>query len=160
MPLRRIAVIATTACTLAIAACSSGEQTESASQTPSATTEAPTVVSIRSAPTGDYLVDASGRTLYLYTKDEPGISKCAGQCATQWPPLTGTPQAGPGVDPAQLGTANRPDGGGQQITFAGQPLYYFAQDMAAGDTKGQNKMQVWYLVDPRGEAIKTAAPGG
>ncbi|MEV6227834.1 hypothetical protein AB0L88_08085 [Saccharopolyspora shandongensis] len=34
------------------------------------------MVGIRTAPTGDYLVDASGRTLYLFTKDEPGTSRC------------------------------------------------------------------------------------
>ncbi|MEV5543871.1 hypothetical protein AB0L13_44395 [Saccharopolyspora shandongensis] len=157
MPLRRIAVLATAACTMTIAACGSGEQPESQPQAPSAPA---TVVGIRTAPTGDYLVDASGRTLYLFTKDEPGTSQCVDQCVAQWPPLTGAPQAGPGVDAAKLGTLNRPDGGGQQITFSGKPLYYFAQDKAAGDIKGQDKMHVWYLVSPAGEAIKTAAPTG
>ncbi|MEV0058002.1 hypothetical protein AB0H34_47600, partial [Saccharopolyspora shandongensis] len=60
MPLRRIAVLATAACTMTIAACGSGEQPESQPQTPSAPAA---VVGIRTAPTGDYLVDASGRTL-------------------------------------------------------------------------------------------------
>ncbi|MGW5642965.1 COG4315 family predicted lipoprotein [Saccharopolyspora sp. NPDC003762] len=159
MPMRAIAVLATGACMITIAACGTSEQPGAQPQPAATPAPAATVVGTRTAPTGDYLVDASGRTLYLFTKDEPNTSRCEGPCAANWPPLSGIPQAGPGVDLAKLGTVNRPDGS-RQITFAGKPLYYFAEDMAAGDVKGQDKMHAWYLVSPNGEAIKTAAPTG
>ena len=50
---------------------------------------------------GAFLTDASGMTLYTFTKDEPGKTNCYGQCATNWPPLiletAEVLSAGPGV---------------------------------------------------------------
>ena len=45
---------------------------------------------------GTILVDASGRTTYLFTVDERSKSNCLGGCATAWPPLltVGDPTAG------------------------------------------------------------------
>jgi predicted lipoprotein with Yx(FWY)xxD motif len=36
---------------------------------------------------GKVLVDARGRTLYLFAKDKRRRSACYGACATYWPPL-------------------------------------------------------------------------
>src|ERR1044071_1378559 len=36
---------------------------------------------------GAFLVGPNGMTLYLYTKDTPGVSNCYDKCATAWPPL-------------------------------------------------------------------------
>ena len=43
------------------------------------------------------LTSANGLTLYWFAPDTPTSSKCTGSCAAYWPPVTGTPRAGPGV---------------------------------------------------------------
>ena len=55
---------------------------------------------------GTMLVEASGRSLYLFTDDERNKSNCAGGCALAWPPLltVGDPAAGEGVNADRLGT--------------------------------------------------------
>jgi len=61
--------------------------------------------------------------------------------------------AGEGVDATLLGTITRDDGS-TQVTYNGWPLYYFHEDMAAGDTNGQGVEGVWFLVSPEGEAVE------
>ncbi len=106
---------------------------------------------------GSALVDGEGRSLYLFTKDtqNSGASTCSGDCLAKWPALTsqGSPVAGEGVDATLLGTITRDDGT-MQVTYNGWPLYYYAQDTAAGDANGQGVGDVWYLVSPAGEAIQ------
>jgi predicted lipoprotein with Yx(FWY)xxD motif len=106
---------------------------------------------------GSALVDAQGRTLYLFTNDTQNgdASACTGDCLTKWPPLltTNDPVAGEGVDASLLGTITRDDGT-MQVTYNGWPLYYYAEDTAAGDANGQAVGSVWYLVSPEGEAIQ------
>jgi predicted lipoprotein with Yx(FWY)xxD motif len=108
-------------------------------------------------PFGAYLTDASGRTLYLYTSDTSPTSTCYGQCGANWPALltNGAPQAGTGATQTFLGTSPRTDGS-SQVTYKGHPLYYFNGDKAAGDTSGQGKFGVWYLVSPTGAQIGAA----
>src|SRR5215472_14041457 len=43
------------------------------------------------------LTSAQGFTLYWFAPDTPARSACYGTCAGYWPPVTGTPSAGPGV---------------------------------------------------------------
>ena len=107
---------------------------------------------------GAVLADASGRTLYLFTKDEKNKSNCAGACAQNWPPLltNGAPKAGDGATADMLGTITRADGS-TQVTYNGWPLYYFAKDEKPGDVKGQNVGKVWYVVASNGEAVMPAA---
>ena len=61
--------------------------------------------------------------------------------------------AGEGVDVTLLGTITRDDGS-TQVTYNGWPLYYFHEDVAAGDTNGQGVEGVWFLVSPEGEAVE------
>jgi predicted lipoprotein with Yx(FWY)xxD motif len=61
--------------------------------------------------------------------------------------------AGEGVDATLLGTITRDDGS-TQVTYNGWPLYYFHEDVAAGDTNGQGVEGVWFLVSPEGEAVE------
>jgi len=105
----------------------------------------------QNATLGSFLVDSKGFTLYLYTKDTPNTSTCYGGCAAAWPPLltTGAPTAGTGVTASMLGTTTRTDGT-TQVTYNGWPLYYFAKDMAAGDTTGENVQGVWFVITPAG----------
>ena len=57
------------------------------------------LVALRSTALGTVLVDARGRTLYLFEKDRNGMSMCNSGCTKNWPPLTsrGTPRAGKGI---------------------------------------------------------------
>ena len=103
---------------------------------------------------GAVVTGKDGLSLYVFTKDTtPGQSACNGDCAGNWPPLTvaaaGDVTAGSGVT-GTLGTITRTDGK-LQVTLGGAPLYYFAADAAAGDTKGQGLNDVWYLADPAGK---------
>jgi predicted lipoprotein with Yx(FWY)xxD motif len=107
---------------------------------------------------GLMLVNARGRTLYLFEKDKGRSSTCYSACASHWPPVTttGRPQAGRGVRAALLGTTKRRDKK-VEVTYAGRPLYYFAGDMKRGDTNGQGLNQFgagWYVVSPAGKKIE------
>jgi predicted lipoprotein with Yx(FWY)xxD motif/plastocyanin len=105
---------------------------------------------------GKVLVGKNGLTLYMFTRDSNGESACYDQCATNWPPLivTGTATAGEGIEVPLIGTTTRKDGS-TQLTFNNMPLYYFAKDKAAGDVTGQGVGDVWFVVSPAGEIIKT-----
>ena len=114
-------------------------------------------VSTRSGPFGRYLVDGTGRTLYLFASDGANRSTCTGSCLTYWPPLTSTgkPSAVGGVLAGRLATFAGP-AGSSWVSYAGHPLYYFALDKAAGDIKGQGSNNFgakWWLVAPSGQPI-------
>ena len=97
------------------------------------------------------LTNANGRTLYLFAPDTPETSACTGACAGYWPPVTGSPEAGPGVT-GKLGTIKRP-GGATQATYDGHPLYTYIGDSARGQANG-NKLDLnggyWYEVRASG----------
>lgn len=67
----------------------------------------PTVATKSAGKLGTILVDAKGRTLYLFVADSKNKSTCTGACAVAWPPLltTSTAKAGSGTDKKLLGTA-------------------------------------------------------
>src|SRR3954467_12443255 len=90
---------------------------------------APATVKTRHTSLGTVLVDAKGRTLYLFEKDKAGKSRCSGSCATNWPPAltSGKPKAGGSAVASRLGTTKR-SYGGTQVTYAGHPLYTFILD--------------------------------
>ena len=82
------------------------------------------------------LADGKGFTLYWFAPDTPASSACNGTCAAYWPPVTGTPSAGPGVT-GRLGTIRRADGS-TQATYDGHPLYTYVGDTAPGQANGNN----------------------
>ncbi len=94
-----------------------------------------------------YLVDAEGRTLYLFVPDD---ANCVDGCLENWPPLTVESEAeltlADGI-PGTLGIYER-DGDIMQVTYNGAPLYYFARDAAPGDVNGEGVNAVWYVVEP------------
>ena len=107
---------------------------------------------------GTALVDAHGRTLYLFEADTASTSACTGPCAQVWPPLLthGTaPTASGGAQAQLLGATARSDGT-QQLTYNGHPLYHYAGDKVPGDAHGQGLNQFgasWYVVAPDGDKI-------
>jgi len=112
-------------------------------------------VAVEDSDLGQIVVDAEGRTLYVFLVDEGTESTCYDDCEASWPPLTveGDPAAGEGIDASLLGTTEREDGS-VQVTLDGHPLYYFAADETADDVNGQGVGDVWYVVSPEGEAIQ------
>ena len=99
-----------------------------------------------------FLTDAEGHTVYLFTKDTTtGKSSCEGDCAANWPavPADAMMMLPPGI-PGTLGSIDRSDGS-KQLTYNDIPLYYYAEDDDAGDTYGQGKGGVWFVVAPGAE---------
>ena len=108
---------------------------------------------------GTILTDESGRSLYLFTKDERNVSTCTGGCALAWPPLITVedPVAGEGVAEDRIGTISRSDGS-NQVTYNGWPLYYYASDEKPGDANGQDRGGVWFVVNTDGGPVYNNAP--
>ena len=80
------------------------------------------------------LTNNKGLTLYWFAPDGPSKSRCYGSCAAYWPPVIGTPTAGPGVT-GQLGTTRRSDGS-IQATYDRHPLYTYIGDSAPDQANG------------------------
>ena len=127
---------------------------EAASPSESAAGEATVVLGDNAL--GAILVDAAGMTLYGFSPDEGGTPTCYEDCAAAWPPLLAeagaAPTAGEGLDASLLTTVDRTDGT-TQVAYNGWPLYYFANDAAAGDTNGQGLIDVWWVVGADGAFI-------
>jgi predicted lipoprotein with Yx(FWY)xxD motif len=122
------------------------------------------VVKTRKTSLGTIVVDAHGRTLYMFMKDKRSRSACSGACATNWPPLvtSAKPTAGAGAKAALLGTTRRSDGH-QQATYNGHPLYRFLLDGNAGQTKGEGISAfggMWYAVSASGTKVMPSASAG
>jgi predicted lipoprotein with Yx(FWY)xxD motif len=154
-----------------LAACGGGYAGSTAASTGAPASSAPhgpgaasAVVKTTSGALGTYVTDGSGRTLYLFMADHGGRSTCSGACAAAWPPFTakGAPTAAGGAKAGMLDTVPR-DGGSEQVTYGGHPLYYFAGDNAAGDTNGQGVDGFgakWWVVSPAGAAVTHGQGGG
>jgi predicted lipoprotein with Yx(FWY)xxD motif len=84
------------------------------------------------------LTTAKGLTVYWFAPDTPTRSNCNGVCAGYWPPVTGTPSAGPGVTgkarhhPTPTVRRHHPS------HYNGHPLYTYAGDTAPGQAFGNN----------------------
>ena len=147
------------ALTFALAACGGTDDEAGTAATAAPTTAAQAAngatVAVASSKLGDILVDADGRTLYVFTKDKGDQSACSGDCSTNWPALTGTATAGTGAQAALLSTAMQANGS-SQVTYSGKPLYYFAGDAKPGDTKGQGVGSMWFAITADGELVKAA----
>jgi predicted lipoprotein with Yx(FWY)xxD motif len=153
------------ALTVAVAACGGGDDAGSGTAATAAPTTAAAqetngaTVAVASSSLGDILVDAEGRTLYAFTKDQGDQSACSGECATNWPALTGTATAGTGAQAGLLSTSTQANGS-SQVTYGGRPLYHFAGDTKPGDLNGQGVGNVWFAVTADGELVKAKAAGG
>src|SRR5262245_56482139 len=122
----------------------------------------PATVKVGSTGLGRVLVDAKGKTLYLWAHDKGRASTCYGDCAEYWPPLVtkGKPSAIGGASAKLIGTSRRTDGR-TQVTYNGHPLYYFVQDTKPGQTKGGGLTGFggrWDPVSVGGKAVQAPAP--
>lgn len=105
-------------------------------------------VRVANSSLGSILVDAQGRTLYVYNLDQEGKIACVGQCAINWPPLldNGVPTASGDLS-GKLTSVMRQDGS-DQVRYNDRPLYSFAGDKKAGDTTGQGIGGEWFVATP------------
>ena len=97
---------------------------------------------------GAFITDAKGMALYIFKKDMPGRSFCAGPCVEKSPLFYSeniTPPIGLKVE--DFGTITDDDGR-KQTTYKGLPLYYFSGDKNPGDANGQGFNNVWYIAVP------------
>jgi predicted lipoprotein with Yx(FWY)xxD motif len=91
---------------------------------------------------GKVVTDDEGKTMYSFTLATDPASKnaasCTGACLGAWPPVVSTeaPKAPAGLT-GTLGIITRTDVNVKQVTYNDMPLYYFVQDKAPGDVKGQ-----------------------
>ena len=100
------------------------------------TTTADTISTAKVADLGTILVADTT----VYTLDLGG-KKCTAKCEKLWhavvlPAGTTKPSAGAGVDAKKLGTVKAADGD-RQVTYEGDPLYWYAKDTSPGDVKGE-----------------------
>jgi predicted lipoprotein with Yx(FWY)xxD motif len=104
---------------------------------------------------GTHVVDGEGHTLYLSVTDGENESTCTGDCAQLWQPVLvdGEPEAGEGVQEDLIGTFEREDDAGTQVTYDGMPLYRFVADQEPGDTRGHELADTWFAVDVDGGAL-------
>jgi predicted lipoprotein with Yx(FWY)xxD motif len=122
------------------------------------------VVALRKTTLGAILVDARGRTLYLFEKDRGGMSACDTTCVSYWPALTSraTPRAGKGVQQSML-KVTRQRNGLRQVTYAGHPLYTFVGDKRAGQTTGEGLTNFgagWDAVAASGQKVEHSSSSG
>jgi predicted lipoprotein with Yx(FWY)xxD motif len=96
----------------------------------------PDVLKARTIGGVNLLTNSRGLTVYWFAPDTSTKSACYGSCAAYWPPVIGTPSAGPGVT-GTLGTITRTDGT-KQATYDGHPLYTYIADSAPGSASGNN----------------------
>jgi predicted lipoprotein with Yx(FWY)xxD motif len=119
-------------------------------------------VKVRSSTLGRILVNAEGRTLYLFLEDVDGKSSCYGPCTRVWPPAlvtATTAKAGPGVIARKLTTVARRRSRRRQLVYNGHPLYTTDADAKPGDTNGQAVFNTWFAVSPAGKQVGKAKPG-
>jgi predicted lipoprotein with Yx(FWY)xxD motif len=97
---------------------------------------------------GQFLTDEKGMTLYIFTKDSPGMSACSGPCVEKWPLLQAEKIEAPaGTKAEDFAVISRADGQ-RQVTYKGLPLYYFINDKKTGDVAGQGVGGVWFVAKP------------
>ena len=97
-----------------------------------------------STEVGDVLAGEDGMTLYIFKKDEQGVSNCYDKCAVNWPPLLAKDGD---VAEAPFSIVDRSDGT-KQWAKDGMPLYFWIKDQKKGDTTGDGVNEVWVVARP------------
>ena len=91
----------------------------------------------------EMLTDDKGMTLYIFDKDVDGVPTCYDDCAAKWPPFLVVEGVTMDEDWTQV---ERTDGT-KQWAYDGKPVYFYIEDMAAGDMKGDGLGDVWHVVE-------------
>jgi predicted lipoprotein with Yx(FWY)xxD motif len=97
---------------------------------------------------GTILTDSAGRTLYMFATDVAGTPSCSGGCETIWPLYySSNISTDLNLNAAEVGVVTRADGR-KQSTYKGYPLYYYKDDLAAGQTNGDGVAGIWFVGKP------------
>jgi len=164
----RVLAVLILAGAVAVAGCGGDEDEPASSQVPKPeTTQAPrtetakvaeprpagTAITLRDSEFGSMLFDSKRQAIYIFERDPKNETVCYGECAEAWPPVLtkGEPKAAEGVDESLLGTVERRDGS-LQVTYAGQPLYFYAHE-SPGEVRCHNvdlNGGLWWVVGPDG----------
>ena len=140
---------------IVLAACGGGNETGADATSPAtatATTSPSSGVSVVDTSLGPVLADADGHTVYGFTVDDPGVSRCYDGCAALWPPVAGDTPIGDGLDESLFSVIERDDGT-TQLLIGDLPLYLYAGDAEPGDVNGQGVEGVWFVVDAGGGLV-------
>jgi predicted lipoprotein with Yx(FWY)xxD motif len=166
-----VAGLGTAAVLLTACGGSSSSSTGGTSSTPTATnaatqpgaqpsgalglTKGTTVLIVEKSKLGYVLALGNGHVVYTYSGDKKvGSPTCTGDCASQWLPVTGNPQASAADTlPGTLGTVSTADGA-KQVTYDGMPLYTLKGAKPFGVT-GNGAM--WHVVKMSKSDIKAGA---
>lgn len=115
---------------------------------------------LRGTNLGKILVNGSGFTIYEFTRDRRDRDNCVRMsgCTSIWPPVTTTGKAvaGPGVKASLTGSIPLSNGV-RQVTYAGHPLYTYAEDGGPGQTfyVGQSQFGgTWFALNAAGHTVK------
>ena len=105
-------------------------------------------IKVLQTPSGNILVDSQDRTLYFTISDKPDFSNLPDELLSAWPTFyASTISVSASLNAADFGIYVR-DNEVKQTTFKGYPLYYFYEDKAPFDTRGNKLGGVWFVVDP------------
>lgn len=118
--------------------------------TPPPPTPKKTVLVANNTTLGKILTDSTGKTLYFFSNDAQGTPTCKDGCVAAWPVFyvdADKLTIDTSLDKADFTTVTRPDGS-KQTAYKGWPLYYYVNDAAAGDTKGENVGNIWFVAKP------------
>lgn len=115
---------------------------------------------LRKTSVGTILVNGRGFTVYAYTADGRNVDAWAREngCLNVWPPLTSAsrPVLGPGLRSSLVGRI-KVKGVGEQLTYAGHPLYIYSSDSRPGQTNWVNVFQFkgrWPGLGSSGQGLK------
>lgn len=100
-------------------------------------------------------LNKEGFTLYTFDNDPIDDSACAGACINAWPPLLAD-EGSMAMAPLSLITATN---GNVQWSYKGKPLYFFANDTAAGDVNGDEAGNVWHTATKKPAIQRTTDNG-
>ncbi len=119
-------------------------------------------IALRPTKLGRVVVDAGGRTLYMFLSDTGGKSTCYDACARVWPPalIEGKPTPGPGIIARKLRTVARRGTRLRQLVYNNHPLYRVDADRKPGDTEGQGVFNTWFAVGSEGKQVGKASKDG
>jgi predicted lipoprotein with Yx(FWY)xxD motif len=151
-----------------VAACSSAAGAAPAAGSAQQGASGSTISARQIAGVGTVLTDQAGKTLYTPQQEAGGTIKCTGSCLSFWIPVTtakgAVPHAVKGLS-GTLGSVQRPDGGGRQLTYNGGPLYTFRLDTGPGQDHGNNfsdnfgaQVFTWHAATASGTAPAPSQP--